>query len=436
MESKHTIRVVMLCHFSNPEIRKELPLSSRKCEIFMLKLLFSKKTGYLDFAQWNTDIIDGLSKSNDIELFVISPHEGLRRKVFRFQNNGVHYVFFRGVPSFPFNYVDRILKVDQNNNYQSNRKIIKYEIDSIRPDLVLLVGAENPYYSISALDIEHIPIFLQCQTVYANPDRKELAGSIDQYRWDTELKIFEKTMYYACAGKMYYDLIKKYNPNALVFPRMWPCSTFPKVEQMQKKYDFVFFAHYLSIKKGFDNAIEAISIVSKSKPDIKLLAIGSFDKDKQTFLDRIKKLGIEKNIIFQSPIQEYEVLLKCVTQARFALLPIKIDVLSGTLLEAMYLGLPIVTCKTSGTPSLNEKCKTVLISDIGDNETLAKHMIELMDSPELVQELKVNMQYYLDERSRKSNNNLSVFVEQIHSVMNHHYKDMPIPQEQLFDSVK
>lgn len=428
------IRVAMICHFSNKEIRSSLSLQSRKLENFLLRKLFSKGAGYMDFAKWNINIINGLSHRGDVELFVISPHVGLKNRTQQFQKGEVHYCFFRGAPLFPFNLMDRALKIGQKNNYKQNRKHIADFVKSIKPDIVLLVGAENPYYSISVLDVDNIPVFLQCQTVYANPERKKLAGYIDKYRWNTEVKLFHKIQYYACTGEIYYNLIKEYNPQAVIFPRRWPGSSFPLIEVLPKQYDFVFFSHYLSKKKGFDNAIEAIAIAAQTKPDIRVLAIGSFDKDKQQFLDRINELGIVKNIVFHAPLERYDDLLRCVSQAHFALLPIKIDVLSGTIFEAMQLGLPIVTCKTSGTPSLNEKRKTVLISEIGDNVLLAKHMIDLMDLPELVQELKTNMQSYLEERRQINNDNLTVFVEQIRSVVNHYYRSMPIPQEQLFAS--
>lgn len=432
MEESKKTRVAMICHVSNKEIRSNLSLRSRKMENFLLRKLFSKGAGYIDFAKWNVNIINGLSHQEDMELFVISPHVGLNKRTQQFQKDGVHYCFFRGTPLFPFDLMDRVLKICQKNNYKQNRKIIASFVKSIKPDIVLLVGAENPYYSISALDIDNIPVFLQCQTVYANPDRKKLAGYIDQYRWDTEVQLFHKIPYYACSGAMYYNLIKEYNPQAVVFRRRWPQSPFPSIEALPKQYDFVFFAHYLSKKKGFDNAIEAIAIAAQRKPDIKVLAIGSFDKDKKLFLDRINELGIAKNIEFHAPLAEYEDLLRCVTQARFALLPIKIDVLSGTIHEALRLGLPIVTCKTSGTPSLNKDFQTVLISDVGDNQKLAQHMIDLMDDAELVQQLKTNMQMYLAKRVSIGEDNLKVFVKQMYAVIHHFYNGVPIPQEQLF----
>ena len=429
------LKVAMICHFSNKDIRSFLPLSSMKLENFVTSKLFSRKRGYGDFAKWNTNIINGLSTQESVNLYVISPHVGLKTKMFRFEDKNVHYSFFRGERRFPFNYLDLKYHISQKNGYKRNRKIVKSEIQRIDPDIVLLVGAENPYYSITALDIENKPVFLQCQTVYANPERKLHDGNFDQHRWDVEMKLFEKIRYYACSpqGRMYYDLIKQYKPEAFVFPRKWPVPPFPEVKQLPKKYDFVYFAHYLNRKKGFDNAIEAVAIVAKKHPEVKVLAIGGMGKEGQEHLDRIAELGLEKNFDIHGPFADYVKLLEHVSQARFALLPIKMDVLSGTIGEAMQLGLPIATFRTSGTPALNNERETVMLADIDDNQTLAENMMALMENPTLVEKLKKNMAAYVNERNTARLNNVNLFVRQMQAVINHYNNGVEIPEELLLN---
>ena len=429
---KKVIKVAMICHFSNKDIRSFLPLSSMKLENYVISKLFSRKRGYGDFAKWNTNIINGLSTQESVNLYVISPHIGLKTRVLRFENKNVHYCFFRGERRFPFNYLDLKYHISQKNGYKRNRNIVKSEIQRIDPDIVLLVGAENPYYSITALDIENKPVFLQCQTVYANPERKLYDGNFDQYRWDVEMKLFEKIRYYACTGKMYYDLIKQYKPDAFVFPRKWPASQFPNVKQLPKKYDFVYFAHYLNRKKGFDNAIEATAIVTKNHPDVRILAIGSMGKEGHEHLNRIAELGLEKNFDIHSPFADYVKLLEYVTQARFALLPVKMDVLSGTIRESMKLGLPIATFRTSGTPALNKVRETVLLADIDDNQTLAENMMALMENPTLVEKLKENMALFVNETNTANRNNANLFVRQMQAVIAHYENGVEVPEELLF----
>ena len=310
------IRVALICHFSNSLVRGRLHLQSKESSCFS------------DFGGWITNIVNGLKVRDDIELHVIAPHKGMKQTTQDFEVEGVTYHFYRPYLASPWAYWENHLRIQKLTSYRRCRKVIRSFLNIIKPDLVNLVGAENPYYSIGALDIEGIPIILHCQTVYANPERKKNAGNVNMFRWKTEIKLFHRIPYLACTGRMYYDLIKGYEPRAIIFPRVWPKSSFPNISDVEKKYDFAFWARYLSRNKGFDNAIEAIGIATKKHPEIKFLAVGAWDSDKVHFEQRIKELGIEKNIEIHSPFAQYTQLLQYVKQARCALLPIKMDVLS------------------------------------------------------------------------------------------------------------
>lgn len=431
MEQIGKIKVVMICHFSSSQLRERLPLSSNRIYNAFRRRVGLKALYYKDFGNWNVNIINALKQRADIELHVISPHAGLIGRTYEFMSEGVSYYIYRAQPSFLQYYMNKFCK-SQYVDFARTRKIVKEWIKRIKPNIVNLIGAENPYYSISALDIEKMPIVLHCQTVYANPDRKK-NEQINKQRWDVEVQLFHHIPYIACTGRMYYDLIKAYEPQAIVLPRTWPESPFPKVTDAEKKYDFAYWARMLDKNKGFDNAIEAIGIVVKKYPKLKVIAVGTWDEDKELFEQRIKELGIEKNIEIHPRFPNYTDLLHYVMQARFALLPIKMDVLSGTILEAMRMGMPVVTCRTSGTPSLNEKRDTVLISDIGDNAALAQHMIDVIENAELANSLKGNAKVYLYESDEKNAHNVDTMVAQYRAIIAHYHNGTPIPPELLYN---
>lgn len=77
--------------------------------------------------------------------------------------------------------------------------------------------------------------------------------------------------------------------------------------------------------------------------------------------------------------------------------PLKLDVISGTIIEAMILGFPVITYKTTGTPYLNKYGEAVLISDIDDVNSLANNMLRIMKEPELVQKMLNNSKILLKE---------------------------------------
>ena len=415
------VRVVLLCHLTYPLLRERLDLQK------------GYHLEHKDYGLWNVNIINGLKDRDDIELHVVMPHKGLRAPIQEFVWDHVNYHVFRAELPFPFGQIEAYLYPQNKRGYPRNRKYIGNLIERIKPDIVNLIGAENTYYSNAALDIKGIPIIIHCQTVYANPDRIKKAGAIDQQRWDDEVRLFRKTPYIACTGRMYYDLIKHYSPEAIIFPEKWPAAVFPAIKDVPKLYDFAYYARMLNKNKGFDNLIEAVGIAVKQHPELKVVAVGTWDNDKAQFEQRIQDLGITDNLDIHPSFPEYNDMLQYVKQAKFALLPIKMDVLSGTIIEAMRMGMPVVTCRTSGTPALNKKRKTVLISDIGDNEGLAKNMIELYEHFELAEELKRNATQYLTELDESNSHNIDTMVTQYKAVIAHYREGVPIPTELLYN---
>ena len=97
MEQVNKIKVAMICHFSTAEVREKLPLDDRKLYNFLRKMLRmpTKGGGYGDIAPWDKGIIEALKKREDIDLYVISAHSGLKKPVCNFQMDGVHYWFVR-----------------------------------------------------------------------------------------------------------------------------------------------------------------------------------------------------------------------------------------------------------------------------------------------------------------------------------------------------
>lgn len=417
------IKLAIITHFSSGEIRKKLDLHPTT----------KRHYRYKDFALWNVNIINGLKGRKDIDVHVISYHHGMKKRTQEFELDGIKYYIYNPDLQYPWAYFEHFILPQGKRGYPRNRKYVKEFLAKIKPDLVNLIGAENPPYSITALDVKDTPIILHCETVYANPDRIKNEGTINKERWDLEVELFHKIRYMACNGGKYYNLIKGYEPNAIIFPRRWPAAAFPKIMEVEKKYDFVFYAHYLTKKKGFNNAIEAMAMFLMEHPDAKFLAVGAPNLGWDQFENRIKELNLYNNLEIHPPFKEYVDMLQYVKQARFALLPITMDVVSGTILEAMRMGLPVVTCRTSGTPSLNEKRETVLISEIGDSEGLCQNMLRLYESPELQNELRGNGYLYIKEMDFANSHNTEEMVAQYKAVINHYRHNIPIPKDMLFD---
>lgn len=427
------IKVVWICHFSNLQIREKIPLSKLKFSNALRRILGKQEIMYADFAPWITNLIKEFENFNDVELHVVAPHYGLTKVTSEFEKNGIFYHFFKPDGSSVISKLRKKLFKQNNPEYKSNRKLVQRFIKTIKPDIVNLIGTENPYYSITSLEIDDIPVYVSAQTVYSNPERIKYSGAIDQYIWDTELKIHQKECYFGCGGRIHRDLILKNNPNAVIFKMFFPIEKPSQAKEVPKVFDFVFFAAGVTKKKGIEDAIDALSLVKKEKSDVTLNVVGSCAQDyKIELLKKISDLNLEKNITFNGYFPVHADMHQHIKKARFALLPNKLDVISGTVIEAILLGLPLVTYKTTGAPYLNKDGETVLLADIGDIQKLAESMLLLIKKPELGEKLKHDAKCFVE---KEFNNTASAkrLADNYRSVVNHFNLNIPIPDDQLFN---
>ena len=427
------LRVALICHFSNPQIRSYLPLSSNKFENFIRKILRKKEKKLIDFAPWITNLIDELEKRDDIEIHIISPHKSLKKFKYSFIINNINYHFFKPDDDFLLiKGIRRSFKI-KRPKYYHNRRLIKQILNYIKPDIINLIGSENPYYSISGLDIDNLPLIITAQTVYTNPERGKYSGELDQYKWDLELRLHKKVKYYCCHGLMHRNLIMNDNPNSIIFYYEFPFKQPEILSNPIKKYDFVFFAQGVTKKKGIEDAIKALSLVKKEFPHITLNIVGMCTDNYRKYLDKmIEELQLKNNIEFTEYFIKQSDMHKHIQQAKYAVLPVKLDVISGTIIEAMMLGFPVITYKTSGTPYINKYGEAVLICDIDDTETLANNMLRVIKEPELVEKMLANAKIFI-EREYDNKANMDKLLNIYNAVYKHYYKREPIPKELLFN---
>lgn len=437
--SKEKIKVVWLCHFSNSQTRERMKLSSNRFVYTSAKKLLGKETQnkeYRDIAPWISIMIEEFEKMENVELHVISPQVGLKGLTSEFEINGVQYHFYN--PDISLFLSSMIRNVKLWLKLQPGSRIVNRFLKKIRPGIVNLIGAENYYHSCVVLDIDkEIPVLVTCQTIYANPERlKYDPEAAKRKNWAVELLIQKDKKYFACGGRMHRDLLLNNNPNALVVNGYLPSRMPVRIEERSKEFDFVCFAAGHGGNKGTEDAIEAIALVKAIKPDVKLNIVGRCSSEVQIVLDQlIEERGVADNVVFHGYFQEHADMFRQVMKSRFAVLPVKMDVISSTTREAMFLGLPVVTYKTSGTPLLNREKECVLLADIGNIYKLAENMVSLLKSDKLAEKLSKNAQEYIDinyNNGKEAQKLKSIYQ----AVIDHHTLGSIIPEDLLFDPVK
>ncbi len=388
------IKVVWICHFSNSDVRKLIQIDKAYYRKILCLLKRRPCRVWNDFAVWNTNAIRQFESYHDIDLTVVFPYPGIKGKVQRFNHNGIHYVAFRSEDDNLCSFIKSRLYKSYTCTYSYNRRLIASIIKEIRPDIVHVVGAENPYYSISALDVpDDIPSIVTLQTLMSDPDffaNYPISKASYEYRSGLEKKVIRKCRYIGSRVERFRSIVRSQIKKDAVFLNIslavgvdideHPC---------EKEFDFVYFA--ADISKACDYAIEAFAIACERHPGLTLNVSGSYTHDYKAQLDkRLQELGIQGQVFFTGPKATHNDVIMQIKKSRFALLPLKIDLISGTIREAMACEIPVVTTITPFTPKLNLDRESVLLSGKGDFQAMADNMLRLLDDEKFANTIRKN----------------------------------------------
>lgn len=395
------IKVAYICHYSNSLIHSILPLRLRLRDRLTLRIKHLPiTTDVADFAVWNSNAIEEMTKfSDNVELHVIAPYHYLKPKTFEFCNENIYYHFFRSDNEFA-EFVVRNTVKSLHLQYKSERKRIKGFLNQIGPDIVQIVGAENPYYSMSVFDIpKSIPVIVQLQTLMNDTGFGKIIKGYDNYRCQIEKRIIERADYIGTTVLHFRNIINgNLKTDAQFVDVVLPLSEPIVFYEGEKKYDFVYFA--ADISKAVDYAIEAFILASEKRPGITLDIIGGYTVELRNQIEsQLDAHGLKNQVTFEGRLKTHDDVLSHIRLSRFALIPLKVDQVSGTIRESMANGLPVVTTVTPGTPKLNRKRQTILLSEKGDYQSMAENMCRLIDDDDLANRLQQNGLQYMSERS-------------------------------------
>ena len=392
MDKKRNLKVVWLCSFSDEKLRKNLSFSKLYWGSIFRQVI--RKNGHSDYAVWDANAISEMEKKLDgIDLHIVAPHRGISH-LQEFVNKGIHYHIFWSEWAIITEKIKRLFGVQNKNAYRINRRIISKIIDLIKPDVVHVIGVENLFYSLGVLDISpSIPVIAQLQTLVSDDRFKDNARSSKkayEFHSEMEKRVLLRSNYIGTTVSRFRQIIlKEIKPNAVFIDTTLPVTEVVNFGNEVKEFDFVYFA--ANISKAVDLAIEAFALASKTFPNITLDIVGGYSNDYKEVIDkRIKELGIETKVFFEGHLATHDDVLRRIRHSRYALLPLKIDIVSGTIREAMANGLPVVTTITPGTPMLNKERECVLLSPVGDHQAMANNMMRLLQDSDFARMLREN----------------------------------------------
>lgn len=433
MENK--IKVLWLCSVSNAEMREHYQTKAG----FVLKWIYKKfkhtTTDDKDHAQWDTNAIKEIEKRDDVELHVVCPKRFLTKKFVDFEMNGVYYHLFRDQNSSLLTWLYSQTITKFSSRYHRNRKRIKHIIETVKPDIVHVIGVENPQYSLAALDItESIPVIVQLQALLCsleNVTRIPFERKDYHYKGEIEKEIFRKVSYIGTAVPSFVEYITKNIKTSAVFLNTTLALTEPVYKDaVNKEYDFVYFAGNLS--KGADLALQSFAIAHKKYPNISLDVIGGCSDELKHKLDGIVEANhLKKYVTFEGFLPTHDDVIMQIRKAKFALLPITMDIIPGTVREAMANGLVVLTSITEGTPTLNTEMESVLLSPVCDYEKMADDMLKVLENPDYAKSLRENAWKIAEERS-SNREVIQKWVDAYKACISNRKEQKIIPEDLLY----
>ncbi len=380
------MKLVWICHFTNEEIQKILPLWKKKPE----------------FSSWISNMLKGFENREDIEIHVISPHEYLKRyTTITIRNIHYHFIPF-GIP-FWHRHWPNFFRFDIYTDFCFFNRQVKNVIKKIQPDMINLHGAENAYYSSVILDLyKTYPVLILIQGIISEyKNDKSLSIEIKK-RISVEEKIFTKLKYF-CGDSDASTYISYYNKNHIFFKLEYPVNEelITSIKDSVKKYDCIFFGR-LTKDKGIVDFIKVISELKKSIPDIRACIVGGGNI--QPFEKFSRDLGCFENIKFMGFVKSQSKLFELVKASKIFLAPSLVDRLPSTIREAMFLKIPIVAYATGAIPSVNTTRENILLVKKGDFAAMAKKTYMLLENSELREALADKaFEFYKNEFSLEVN---------------------------------
>ncbi len=362
---RRKIKTVWLCHFTNEEVQN--------------KIKPFKRIG--EFAPWIPSSIKLFENRDDIELHVISPHEYITG-IKGYKKNGVHYYFYNAHMPLTGRHWPGFFKWDTISIFWNNKRITRKLVKKIKPEIIHLHGAENAYFSSTILQFfDKYPIIFTLQGFISNASANFSKTFLK--RVAVEKEILNKIKYAFYRTETMKIQMLSFNPNLKFFWNDYPSVLIRPLDDIAKVLDIVFFAR-VSKDKGIEDLLRAVAIIKRNKPNISLCVIGGGNTE--TFERLAQELNISNSVTWAGFLPTQKDVHKMASQARICVLPTYHDMISGTIVESLFLKLPVVAYNVGSIHEVNEKEEIISLVDKLDVEGLAKAIVRLLDNPEVLKE--------------------------------------------------
>lgn len=382
------LKVVWLCHLSSKELNDTLRPWKRIPE----------------YAAWISSCIKAVEENPCFELHIVAPFFYIGH-THNFEIRGIHYHFYN--PFLPLIGHPGLSLKGKNwfeyTDFKKTKRIVSRIINKINPDIIHLYGAENPYYSAAIIPLtECYPTILTIQGFISHT--KQSITPRRAKRIEIERQVIQCVPICFCRSKAQANSVFEINRKMVIQPCQF-CSYELRYDDIpkEKKYDIVFFAS-ITKDKGIVDLLKAVAIIKREKTDVSVCVIGGGNYEQ--YVEMGKELGIDDNIIWTGFLPSRKDVHYMAAQCKISVLPTYNDMYPGTIIESMFLGIPVVSYNVDSNPEINDKYEAIRLVEVGNIESLAESIYTLLIDDSQRQHLEVMGKKRAYELFAPSNNDL------------------------------
>lgn len=149
------------------------------------------------------------------------------------------------------------------------------------------------------------------------------------------------------------------------------------------KENYIVSVGRLSLQKQQHILIEAFEIFRQNHPNYRMVIYGEGDQ-RSAIEDMISKRGLSSVVSLPGTASN---VLEKILDARIFVMTSLYEGMSNSLIEAMCIGLPVISTKVSGAVDLISHSHNGYLVEVGDSKTIAHYMSTIVDNSNLAEKL-------------------------------------------------
>lgn len=316
--------------------------------------------------------------------FLANGLEGLKHDVYvyTFEGNKPNYRLNKNITYFYESKISKYKLIRRVLPVIKIRKIIK----NIDPDIVIsFLPNANLYSVIGALGTRSSVIITERSDPYSE---QGLLLNLKRLFYNFS----DGAVFQTEGAKNYYS--KKLQNKSVVIQNPVTLERNPRINYIKRKNEIVHVGRFDIKQKRQDIMVLAFSEVVKIIPDIKLVFYGD-GPDLPKIQKMVKDMDLSEKVVFKGKSNHIPTLIK---DSKMFVLTSDYEGIPNALIEAMALGLPIITtdCSPGGAKLLVTNAENGLLVPTGDVNGIANAIIYLLNNDKIADSYGEKAQIIID----------------------------------------